>query len=224
VRTGGSGDPVRRVRIRWGGGGVAVGVIGGFVAGLSFAGNLTWVGVGAVATVAGVAVAATNVALQESDRRYSRRQHEDDRVAREAARRRDIAQERERIVAEADAVDVVGLGGGGRTDDGFVHCQQVTFLLTNGAAQPISKILVELDPLVELIGVQSGEYPTSLAAGSSSRWTVVTEEYVIPQDEASSREMRTRVAVATFVLEGRTWSKRRGAAATLVEGTLPTAD
>jgi len=113
VRTGGSGDPVRRVRIRWGGGGVAVGVIGGFVAGLSFAGNLTWVG---------VAVAATNVALQESDRRYSRRQHEDDRVAREAARRRDIAQERERIVAEADAVDVVGLGGGGRTDDGFVHC------------------------------------------------------------------------------------------------------
>lgn len=224
MRTGGSGDPVRRVRIRWGGGGVAVGVIGGFVAGLSFAGNLTWVGVGAVATVAGVAVAATNVALQESDRRYSRRQHEDDRVAREAARRRDIAQERERIVAEADAVDVVGLGGGGRTDDGFVHCQQVTFLLTNGAAQPISKILVELDPLVELIGVQSGEYPTSLAAGNSSRWTVVTEEYVIPQDEASSREMRTRVAVATFVLEGRTWSQRRGAGATLVEGTLPTAD
>jgi len=51
---------------------------GGFVAGLSFAGNLTWVGVGAVATVAGVAVAATNAALQESDRRYSRRQHEDD--------------------------------------------------------------------------------------------------------------------------------------------------
>lgn len=134
MRTGGSGDPVRRVRIRWGGGGVAVGVIGGFVAGLSFAGNLTWVGVGAVATVAGVTVAATNVALQESDRRYSRRQHEDDRVARETARRRDIAQERERIVAEADAVDVVGLGGGGRTDDGFVHCQQVTFLLTNGAA------------------------------------------------------------------------------------------
>jgi len=69
-----------------GGGGVVVGLVGGFVGGLLFGGNLTPVG---VAAVAAVAVAATGQVLQHSDRRYARSKDEEARLEQKAAARRE---------------------------------------------------------------------------------------------------------------------------------------
>ncbi len=43
-----------------------------------------------------------------------------------------------------------------------MHCEEVTFVVDNGASQPVSRIAVEMDPMVVLFGVQSGERPLSL--------------------------------------------------------------
>lgn len=207
-----------------------MGAGGGFVVGLTVAGHLTWPGVAAVAGVAAVIVTATGIALQHSDRRYVRRREYADHAREEAARKRAIEEEQGRVLADANAVYVVGRGGGGTVDGAFVRCEEVTFELSNGATRPISRIQVELDPLVELRGAWSSERPTSLGAGQSTRWAERTADYVVPLTEASGHALRTRAAVVTFTLDGRTWRKRQvgfqedGVTAELIDGRLPTAD
>ncbi len=219
----GSGDPARRVRIRWGGGGAVVGSIAGLVAGLLLAGNLTWVGVGAVAAVAAVAVAVVAQVLMHSDRLYGRAKDERDRQERAESAARSRAREEQRVRGEATTVRLNVFGGGGVVDGAFVNCQQLRFQLSNGSRLPISDIDVVVEPSVEFSKL-SGDRPVSLAGGGAASWWQDTNPFPIPADQASGQPLRSRAAVLTFTLDGRTWRTRTGSPPELIRGAMPGLD
>jgi hypothetical protein len=227
VSTGGPSDPVRRTRIRWGTGGGAIGLVVGVIGGLLVGGNLTVLGVGtvgAVAAVAGVVLTATGQVMAHSDRRSTRGKDERDRLERAESRARARAEARQQVRDDAATVVVLAaFGGGGRTDNVFVQCNQVRFQLTNGSRLPISGINLAIEPPVEFPHL-AGDRPLSLVAGGSATWWQTTKPFAIPADQAGDRPLLTRAAVVTFTLDGRTWRTQSGIPPELVLGALPDLD
>jgi len=222
VSTGGPSDPVRRTRIRWGTGGGAIGLVVGVIGGLLVGGNLTVLGVGAVgavAAVAGVVLTATGQGMAHSDRRYTRGKDERDRLERAESRARARAEVHQHVRGDA-AVVLEAFGGGGRTDNVFVQCNQVRVQLTHGSRLPISGVNVAIEPPVEFPHL-AGDRPLSLVAGGSATWWQTTKPFAIPADQAGDRFLLTRAAVVTFTLEGRTWRTQSGIPPELVLGALP---
>jgi len=198
VSTGGPSDPVRRTRIRWGTGGGAIGLVVGVIGGLLVGGNLTVLGVGAVgavAAVAGVVLTATGQGMAHSDRRSTRGKDERDRLERAESRARARAEAHRHVRGDA-AVVLEAFGGGGRTDNVFVQCNQVRFQLTNGSRLPISGINVAIESPVEFPHL-AGDRPLSLVAGGSATWWQTTKPFAIPADQAGDRPLLTRAAVVT---------------------------
>jgi len=223
VSTGGPSDPVRRTRIRWGTGGGAIGLVVGVIGGPLVGGNLTVLAVGAVgavAAVAGVVLTATGQVMAHSDRRYTRGKDEMDRLKRAQSRARARTEAHQHVRDDAAAVVLEAFGGGGRTDNVFVQCNQVRFQLTNGSRLPISGVNVAIEPPVEFPHL-AGDRPLSLVAGGSATWWQTTKPFAIPADQAGDRPLLTRAAVATFTLEGRTWRTQSGIPPELVLGALP---
>jgi len=198
VSTGGPSDPVRRTRIRWGTGGGAIGLVVGVIGGLLVGGNLTVLGVGAVgavAAVAGVVLTATGQGMAHSDRRSTRGKDERDRLERAESRARARAEAHRHVRGDA-AVVLEAFGGGGRTDNVFVQCNQVRVQLTNGSRLPISGINVAIESPVEFPHL-AGDRPLSLVAGGSATWWQTTKPFAIPADQAGDRPLLTRAAVVT---------------------------
>jgi len=223
VSAGGSSDPVRRTRIRWGTGGGVIGLVVGVVGGLLVGGNLTVLGVGAVgavAAVAGVVLTATGQGMAHSGRRSTRGKDELGRLERAQSRARARAEVHQQVRADAAAVVLEAFGGGGRTDNVFVQCNRVRVQLTNGSRLPISGINVAIEPPVEFSHLV-GDRPLSLVAGFSATWWQTTKPFAIPADQAGDRPFLTRAAVVTFTLEGRTWRTQSGIPPELVLGALP---
>ena len=131
--------------------------------------------VGAVAAVAGVVLTATGQVMAHSDRCHTRSREGLDRLERAESRARARAEAHQQVRADAAAVVLEAFGGGGRTDNVFVQCNQVRFQLTNGSRLPISGINVAIEPLVEFPHL-AGDRPLSLVAGG--------QRHVVADDQA----------------------------------------